>query len=112
MGNLFKNRIDLNYVAENGRAGEYERHRAIKILRPTTDLSGLYKCKVSSVVDEDFLTARMTVFGEDNVCKLKFKLRELISCFCCVHTSHMALEADSQGSSGTLTGNEVSQLKF
>ena len=34
-------------------------------------------------------------------CKLKFKLIELISCFCCVHTSHMALEADSRGSSGT-----------
>ena len=64
MGDLFKDRIDLNYVAENGRAGEYERHRAIKILRPTTELSGLYKCKVSSFVDEDFLTARMVVFGE------------------------------------------------
>ena len=64
MGELFKDRIDLNYVAENGRAGEYERHRAIKILRPTTELSGLYKCKVSSFVDEDFLTARMVVFGE------------------------------------------------
>ena len=87
MGNLFKNRIDLSYVAENGRAGEYERHRAIKILRPTTELSGLYKCKVSSFVDEDFLTARMTVFGEDKACKLKFKLRELISIFCGVHTS-------------------------
>ena len=61
MGSLFKNRIDLSYVADNG---EYERHRAIKILRPTTELSGLYKCKVSSFVDEDFLTARMTVFGE------------------------------------------------
>ena len=61
MGSLFKNRIDLSYVAENS---EYERHRAIKILRPTTELSGLYKCKVSSFVDEDFLTARMTVFGE------------------------------------------------
>ena len=64
MGSVFKDRIDLSYVADNGRAGEYERHRAIKILRPTTEMSGLYKCKVSSFVDEDFLTARMTVFGE------------------------------------------------
>ena len=32
--------------------------------------------------------------------KLKFKVRELISCFCCIHTSHTALEADSQGSGG------------
>jgi len=63
MGSVFKDRIDLSYVADNGRAGEYERHRAIKILRPTTEMSGLYKCKVSSFVDEDFLTARMTVFA-------------------------------------------------
>ena len=67
MGSVFKDRIDLSYVADNGRAGEYERHRAIKILRPTTEMSGLYKCKVSSFVDEDFLTARMTVFGECNM---------------------------------------------
>ena len=31
-------------------------------------------------------------------CKLEFKLRELISCVCCVCTT---LEADSRGSSGT-----------
>ena len=33
--------------------------------------------------------------------KLKFRLRELISCFSYVHTSHTALEADSRDSSGT-----------
>ena len=34
-------------------------------------------------------------------CRLRFMLRELIFCFCCVRTSHAALEADSHGSSGT-----------
>ena len=34
-------------------------------------------------------------------CKLKFRLRALISCFCCVQTSHVALIADSRGNSGT-----------
>ena len=38
---------------------------------------------------------------DDQACKLKFKLRELISCFCCVQTSHAAPEADSRGNSGT-----------
>ena len=33
-------------------------------------------------------------------CELKLKLREPVSCFCCVQTSHTALKADSQGSSG------------
>ena len=32
--------------------------------------------------------------------KLKFRLREHISCFCCTQTSHAALKADSQGSNG------------
>ena len=62
MGKLFKDRIDLNYIAGGGSAGEYERHRALKILRPTTELSGMYKCKVSSFIDEDFMAARMVVY--------------------------------------------------
>ena len=45
-------------------------------------------------------------------CKLKFRLRDLISWLCCVQTSHAALKADSRGSSGTQTGNELSQSKF
>ena len=37
-------------------------------------------------------------------CKLEFKLRELISCFCCVHmhTIYTSLEAEAVASSGTL----------
>ena len=34
-------------------------------------------------------------------CKLKFRFRELISCFYCIPTSHTALEVDSRGSNGT-----------
>ena len=33
--------------------------------------------------------------------KKQFRLRELISCFCCNPTSQVALKADSLGSSGT-----------
>ena len=39
--------------------------------------------------------------SHDQAYKLKFRLRELISCFCCVQTSHAALKSDSQGRSGT-----------
>ena len=42
----------------------------------------------------------------------KCRLRDLISCSSCVHTSQTDLKADCQGSSGILTGSEVSQLKF
>ena len=50
--------------------------------------------------------------GDYQLCKVKFKLRELISCFCCAQTSHADLEADSRGSGRTQTGSELSQLKF
>ena len=44
---------------------------------------------------------RLDILPWEQACKLKFKLGELISCFCCVHTSHTAFEADSWGSGGT-----------
>ena len=38
--------------------------------------------------------------GHGQACKVKYRLREFISCFCCMQTSHATLKADSQGSSG------------
>ena len=49
--------------------------------------------------------------GNQQACKTKFRLRELILCFCYVQTSHAALKADSQGTNRTLTGSELSQPK-
>lgn len=71
IGDLFKHRIDLSYVAEN--RNKYKTHRAIKILRPTTELSGTYKCKVSSFVDEDFMQKRMVIY-----CKCSKKAEKTI----------------------------------
>jgi hypothetical protein len=39
-------------------------HRALFISNPTTELSGEYKCVVSTFDDEDFMTKKMVVFGE------------------------------------------------
>jgi hypothetical protein len=39
-------------------------HRALYITNPTTELSGEYKCFVSTFDDEDFMTKKMVVFGE------------------------------------------------
>jgi hypothetical protein len=41
---------------------KWRKHRALKILRPTTELSGTYRCKVSSFVDEDFMQKTMIVY--------------------------------------------------
>jgi len=61
IGDLFRDRLDLTYEVAN--SDEFRKHRAIKILRPTTELSGMYRCKVSSFVDEDFMQKPMVVYA-------------------------------------------------
>ena len=61
-GDLFEGRLDLSYSIE--RAHRFKKHRALKIIRPTTELSGMYKCKVSSLMDEDFMQKKMVVYCE------------------------------------------------
>ena len=60
-GNLFSNgRLDLTYEVEGGN--RFQKHRALKIMRPTTELSGTYRCKVSSFLDEDFMQKEMIIY--------------------------------------------------
>jgi len=61
IGEIFHDRIDLNY--EVAGSDQFRKHRAIKLLNPTTELSGMYRCKVSSFVDEDFMQKPMTVYA-------------------------------------------------
>jgi len=46
------------------KANKYHKHKTIRLLRPTTEMSGMYRCKVSSLVDEDFMTRKMIVYGK------------------------------------------------
>ena len=58
---ILKGKLDLNYRASDHAATMY---RALFIPNPTTELSGEYKCQVSTFADEDFMTKKMVVFGE------------------------------------------------
>lgn len=58
---ILKGRLDLSHRASDHVA---TMHRALYIPNPTTDLSGEYKCLVSTFNDEDFMTKKMVVFGE------------------------------------------------
>ena len=71
IGDLFRDRLDLTYEVAN--SDEFRKHRAIKILRPTTELSGMYRCKVSSFVDEDFMQKPMVVYGKNHLFFFFFK---------------------------------------
>lgn len=58
---ILRGRLKLDYRASHHVA---TMHRALYILNPTTELSGEYKCFVSTFNDEDFMIKRMVVFGK------------------------------------------------
>lgn len=57
----FKDRLWLDYRASDDNMTAY---RALYIINPTVELSGEYKCIVSTNLDEDFSVKKMIVFGE------------------------------------------------
>lgn len=65
---ILKGRLNLDYRASND---PYKRHRALEILKPTYELSGVYRCKVATVEEEAVSARTMIVYSE------------LGSCCCC-----------------------------
>ncbi|CAG0881269.1 unnamed protein product [Darwinula stevensoni] len=57
---VLKDRLDLTYEASGD---DYTKYRALKILHPSPDLSGSYKCRVSSFDGEDSAMKTMTVYA-------------------------------------------------
>lgn len=58
---LFKDHIDVSYVATNDSNTMY---RALKIYNVTTDLTGNYTCKVSSFLSEVSETKQLIVYSK------------------------------------------------
>ncbi|PSN52838.1 hypothetical protein C0J52_09678 [Blattella germanica] len=58
---VLRGKLDLSHRASDHGA---TMHRALYIPNPTTELSGDYKCLVSTFSDEDFMTKKMVVYGE------------------------------------------------
>lgn len=56
---ILRGRLKLNYKASSHVD---TMHRAMYIVNPTTELSGEYKCFVSTFDDEDFMIKKMIVF--------------------------------------------------
>lgn len=58
---ILKGRLKLDYKASNNHSSMY---RALKIIKPTIELSGEYKCLVSTYYEEDFMMKTMIVLGK------------------------------------------------
>jgi len=59
IGEMFKQSLDLGYVAHNDT---YKRHRALRVAKADHRFSGTYQCKVSSFLDEDFQQKEVLVY--------------------------------------------------
>ena len=59
IGDKFRHHVDLDHVVHTD---SHKRHRALLLKRPTTELSGVYTCKVSSLISEDTQRKRMIVY--------------------------------------------------
>ncbi|XP_021946109.1 uncharacterized protein LOC110844259 [Folsomia candida] len=61
---ILRNRLDLDYVASDE---DWNRHRALKITNPTTELTGDWLCRVSTFKLDAMKTAKMIVFAPQKV---------------------------------------------
>ena len=59
---MFKEHLDLNYVAHNDT---FKKHRALRVAKSDHRFSGTYQCKVSSFVDEDFQQKEVLVYSKN-----------------------------------------------
>ncbi|CAG4945170.1 unnamed protein product [Parnassius apollo] len=58
---ILRGRVDLAYRASSD---PLKMHRALRIVKPNTDISGDYTCVVSTFMEEDSRTKQMIVFGK------------------------------------------------
>ncbi|KAG0445508.1 hypothetical protein HPB47_014394 [Ixodes persulcatus] len=61
---VLQGRLDPSFSV-NSR-DDYSQYRAIRILKPTRELSGKYTCVVASLAGQDSRHQDMTVYGEDH----------------------------------------------
>lgn len=65
---ILRGKLKLGHKASDNVA---TMHRALYILNPTTELSGEYKCSVSTFKDEDFMIKKMVVFSPEKTMDLR-----------------------------------------
>ncbi|CAL8110934.1 unnamed protein product [Orchesella dallaii] len=57
---ILRDRVDIKYKASED---SYKKHSGIKIIKPTTELSGEWACRVSSFASEATAASRMVVYA-------------------------------------------------
>ncbi|RWS15972.1 hypothetical protein B4U79_02721 [Dinothrombium tinctorium] len=63
--NRWENRINLNYAVDTD--SPLTKYRAVNLIRPTTDLSGIYSCHVMSWRSQDSKESEMIVYAPPKI---------------------------------------------
>lgn len=71
-----RERIDLDFEVTRD---PYTRHRALFLIRPTIDMSGVYTCKVSTLDNEVSQSSRMIVYSPPSLRDVRMVARDLPS---------------------------------
>jgi len=71
-----RERIDLDFEVTRD---PYTRHRALFLIRPTIDMSGVYTCKVSTLDNEVSKSSRMIVYSPPSLRDVRMVARDLPS---------------------------------
>ncbi|KAF8764681.1 uncharacterized protein LOC129980976 [Argiope bruennichi] len=69
-----KFKLDEDYIIPSGN--DYTRSRAINILKPTTELSGTYRCEVQSLEGADNMEDTMTVYALPTSVNLNYSISD------------------------------------
>ncbi len=74
IGDFFKDHVDLSHSEEKLlSAGDNAlRHSKLKLVNIVPELSGSYKCRVSTFLDEDFKQRDMIIYGTDQNVKCAY----------------------------------------
>ncbi|KAK8738320.1 hypothetical protein OTU49_004163, partial [Cherax quadricarinatus] len=70
---ILEGRVDLEYQVSQDN---YHRHRALRILQPTTELTGQYTCSISSFNDEKLYKQNLIIYSEPQEVKVWTEQRD------------------------------------
>ena len=63
------NHVNVHFFASDD---PHKKHRALHLYNVSTNFSGRYSCRVSSIYDDRFRSAEMIIYGEEGRCEKNF----------------------------------------
>ena len=75
---LFRNHVDLDYIATGSKDDPFKKHSALLLRNPTVALSGSYECKVSALVSEDRQRKEMKLISKSTFMRVIYLYNPIV----------------------------------